>query len=100
MSLTLQCSRPHARFVDWTARFVVGKSCGLEVGDRHLERGDEVPAGALSVIALRQIYETPLALIETVEHAFEDEALRTECLRHGVSLSGDALPTQEDLPEE
>lgn len=97
--LTLSCSRPHIRTVDFqTARFVVAKVCGLDVDGRHLERGDEVPAGALSEVALRQIYDTPLRRIETVEYAFtQDEALRTECLSHGVPPPGD-LPVPEEMP--
>jgi hypothetical protein len=84
--LTLSCSRPHIRTVDFRIeRFVVAKVCGLDVDGRHLERGDEVPAGALSEMALRQVYDTPLRRIETVEYAFtQDEALRTECLARGV----------------
>jgi len=66
---------------------VVAKVCGLDVDGKHLERGDEVPKGVLSETALRQIYDTPLRRIETVEFAFEDEALRTECLTRGVQLS-------------
>ena len=97
--LTLSCSRPHIRTVDFrTSRFVVAKACGLDVDGRHLERGDEVPAGALSETALRQIYDTPLRRIETVEYAFtQDEALRTECLARGVPPPGD-LPEPEETP--
>ena len=97
--LTLSCSRPHIRKVDFgISRFVVAKACGLDVDGRHLERGDEVPAGALSETALRQIYDTPLRRIETVEYAFtQDEALRTECLAHGVPPPGD-LPEPEETP--
>ena len=89
MPLTLLCARPHVRFVDFrTERFVVAKICGLDVDGKHLERGDELPKGVLSETALRQIYDTPLRLIETVEFAFtQDEALRTECLARGVQLS-------------
>lgn len=85
--LSLFCARPHVRTVDpRTARFVVGKVCGLDVNGRHLEMGEEVPRGVLSDEAIRQIYDTPLRRIETIEFAFQDEALRAECLRHGVQI--------------
>jgi hypothetical protein len=57
--------------------------------------GVEVPAGVLSVEALRQIYEPPLRLIETIEYVREDPNLVEACSRQGTSLDRD-LPEQEE----
>ncbi len=78
----LLCDRPHAKTIDFGAsRFIVGKVCGLNVNGRHLERGDEIPKGALSASALREIYEPPLSLIEVLEYAVRDESLLQASLR-------------------
>lgn len=84
----LLCNRPHVDSVDFTdARLIVSKSCGLDLGERHLEMGDEIPRGVLSVEALRLIYDTPLRLIETLDYAVQDPSLLEACLRRGADNS-------------
>ena len=84
----LMCARPHEKSVDFTAgRFVVCTGRGIDIGTvdgvRHLEMGDEVPDGALTEQALRQLYERPVHAIETVEHAATLPHLREACARWG-----------------
>lgn len=86
----LLCDRPHAKTVDFdNSRFIVGKICGLNVQGRHLERGDEIPRGALSASSLREIYEPPLSLIEVLEYAVRDESLLQACLRRDSACADD-----------
>jgi hypothetical protein len=96
---TLLCDRPPARFVDWTSRFVVCKGVGLTVGEKHLEMGDEVPAGVLSAEALRQVYDTPLALIQLIEFAWTIPPLREACARRGVTYDITPSKPQVVLPD-
>ncbi len=85
MSLTFLCDRPHARFVDFEAsRFVVSTTRGMDLGDRKLEMGDEVPRGALSARALRLAYD--VLRVETFGHASKLDYLRETCARRGVRL--------------
>lgn len=103
--LTKLCDRPHIRQVNFnTARFVVGTVRGLDVDGRHLERGEEVPRGALSETALRLEYDLPTRHIETVDYAFTDPDLRIECLKRGVVLDVTtpqvAPPAQEEAARE
>ncbi len=89
----LLCARPHVKEVDFvTARFIVATSSGLNVNGRHLTMGDEVPKGVLSIEALRQIYEPPLRLIETIEYALENPSLVEACTRQGTNLDLPACP--------
>jgi hypothetical protein len=91
----LLCDRPHAKTIDFdNSRFVVGKICGLNVNGRHLERGDEIPRGALSASSLREIYEPPLSLIEILEFAVRDESLLQACLRRDSTCTDDNLDTE------
>jgi len=99
MSASTLCDRPNARFVDWTSRFVVGKGVGLNVSGKHLEMGDEVPGGVLSADALRQVYDTPLALIELIEFAWKNPELREACARRGVTLDITPPKPQIVLPD-
>lgn len=81
----LFCSRPHPRYVDYeTSRFVVTTACGLNVSGSRLERGDEMPRGALSANALRLEYQAHH--IETAEYAKSIPALAEACASRGVSL--------------
>jgi hypothetical protein len=82
-----------------TARFIVCKQSGLDIGEQHLEMGDEIPKGALNAIALRQIYETPLRLIETVEYAAQDPELAAACTRKNVSLDPESEQDPEPEPD-
>lgn len=93
MSLVLLCDRPHVRTVDFrNSRFVVSKAIGLNVDGRHLEMGDDVPVGVLSEEALRQIYDTPLRLIETFEFAQQIPELHQAYLhRHQI----DSMDSEE-----
>lgn len=88
----LLCERPHVKDVDFdTSRFIVSTAVGLNIQGQHLIMGDEVPRGVLNDIALRQIYEPPLRLIETFEYVRQDPALTEACTRQGTVL--------EDLPD-
>jgi hypothetical protein len=81
------CSRPHVKDVPFdTARFVVGSTSGVKVNGQTLVMGDEIPKGVLSVIALRQIYDTPVRLIETVEYARTVPGLVKACEDRNTSL--------------
>jgi hypothetical protein len=86
--LRLLCDRPRACDVDFnTSRFVVSKACGITVGDRKLELGEEVPKGVLSANALRMEYEPPLSHLELLEYIWlSDPNLREACARRGVSF--------------
>lgn len=96
----LLCERPHVKDVDFgdTARFIVSTASGLNVNGQHLVMGDEVPRGVLSVEAMRQIYEPPLRLIETVEYVREDPNLVEACNVKGTSL--DLLTLEVEIPKE
>lgn len=91
----LLCDRPQFHDLDLDAsRFVVGKECGLEVdGVTKLEIGDEIPQGQLDEDTLRQIYEPPLSLIETLKFALGDPILCEACARRGVAEA--AAPPDE-----
>jgi hypothetical protein len=79
---TLLCQRPPADTVDYKAsKFIVCKSIGLNAGGRHFEMGDELPQGILNEHALKEIYDTPLRLIETFEFAVQDEGLMAAMIR-------------------
>jgi len=66
------------------ARFVASTSRGMNLGDKKLEMGDEVPRGALDARALRLLYD--VNRIETFEHASKLDYLREACARRGTSL--------------
>ena len=94
----LLCNRLHVKEVDFnsdTARFIVSKTSGLNVNGQHLTLGDEIPRGVLTDIALRQIYDTPLRLIETIEYARQDPLLVEACTRQGTLLEDPPAQTQE-----
>lgn len=75
--MALFCARPHAKTIDFaTARFVVTKACGLDIPNRHLEMGEEIPQGALDEYALRCEYEPPLRRIELLDFALTDPDLK------------------------
>lgn len=82
--MPLLCDRPHARYIDFDAsRFVV--AIALTLGDKKLERGEEVPAGALDAYILRCEYEAHR--IELVSYVREhDPDLVMACASRGVSL--------------
>ena len=79
--------RPESWAIDFEAsRFIVTKSCGVEIdGNRKLEMGEEIPKGALEADVLRQIYERPLCLIDTLEFVLQEPELREACARSGAS---------------
>lgn len=87
----LLCDRPHVSRVDFkTARFVVGRESGIDIGTdagvRHLRFGEEVPAGALTEYALKLLYTYPAPhMIETVEYAMKLPDLAEACAREGVA---------------
>ncbi len=86
--MPLFCDRPHVDKLDFqAARFVVSKSVGLKMGARLLKMGEEVPQGAFTSVALRQIYEPPLRLIETFEYAATDPGLAAAAQACGTDLN-------------
>jgi hypothetical protein len=75
---------------------------GLNVNGQSLQRGDEVPEGALSAHALQQAYERPLRQIERIDFAFRDPDLRVACESRGVIFNPDeevAAPQQTAPPQ-
>jgi hypothetical protein len=98
----LLCDRPHERSIDFeTSRFIVSKATGLDVNGIHLEMGDEVPEGGLSPRALRQVYEPPLSLIESLDYvkSMDDPYLREACARRGIVLEDSQQPPTEPATE-
>jgi len=82
--LTLLCSRPHVRDVDFrNSRFVVSTGVGLNVDGVHLEMGDEVPPGSLNEYALASEYDATRR-IEVLDYAMTLPHLREACARRGV----------------
>ena len=73
---TMFCQRTPADQVDYAnERFVVCKASGVTAGGRKFELGDELPSGILPPRAMREIYDTPLRLVETMDYAMADEEL-------------------------
>ena len=94
MSLNFLCDRPHPRFVDFDAsRFVVSSARGVNLGDRQLVEGDEVPRGALRTRDLRLAYE--LLRVETFEHAAKLDHLREACARRGTVLEPEKVSAEQ-----
>jgi hypothetical protein len=106
MSAILYCERPHPKTVNFeTARFIVGKSCGVEINGRHFYLGDEVPKGVLTTRALRELYELPYRRIETLEYAQRVPSLnaileRNQALREGYERLKFAVRDCESKPDE
>lgn len=101
--MPLLCDRPHWRDVDFeTSRFIVCKVCGVQIGDRLYEMGEELPRGVLEPDVLRQIYDTPLRLIELAEFAAWDPDLCEACAQKGVFLSQevDQMEVVEEVTDE
>ena len=72
----LFCARTPADQVDYAnERFIACKSVGVTAGGRKFEMGDELPAGVLPPRAMREIYDTPLRLVETMDYALADPEL-------------------------
>ena len=95
----LFCARPHAKFVDFNeGRFIVARGNGLDVGSSHLEYGDEIPKGALTAIALREVYEMQPG-IELLEYAWADPTLREACARRGVAYDPTPVSPKVVLPD-
>lgn len=89
--MPLLTDRPHSRYVDFlTSRFVVSRDLGLNLGDKKLEMGDEIPAGALSTRALRLEYDA--FHIDLLSYAQTVPALREACARR-------AEPPKEETVE-
>lgn len=72
----LMCARRPADAVDFAAeKFVVCKATGVNIYGKRYEMGDELPVAAMPPRALKEIYDTPLRLIETLDYALADEQL-------------------------
>jgi hypothetical protein len=85
----LLCARPHVKTVDFRAsRLVVGRGAGIDIGTsegvRHLEMGEEVPAGVLNDYTLRCLYDAPVRAIETLDYALTIPRFREACARKGI----------------
>lgn len=89
--------RPPLQLVNFaTSRFVVSTWRGLDLGDRKLEYGDELPADALSPYALRCEYDAHR--IEVMEYAKTVPELREAYARKtatGKSYDLDAMTRRE-----
>ena len=74
--MPMLCARTPADQVDYeNERFVVCKVSGVTAGGCRYEIGEELPRGVLNVRAMREIYDTPTRLIETMDYALSDEQL-------------------------
>jgi hypothetical protein len=89
----LMCARKPADQVDYeNERFVVCKATGVNAYGVRYELGDELPRGVLQPRALREIYDTPLRLIETMDYALADEDL----LAAMMARPSAAMPDDEE----
>jgi len=94
--LRLLCKRPQVKTIDFrTARFVVGKSCGLNIGDKHYGIGEEVPHGVLESRVLARLYDTPTRRIELLDYALADPQLAPFCEAHGVGREEPSEPAEQ-----
>jgi len=79
------CDRPSSKVIDFEhSRFVVANCRGLELGDRVLQRGDEILPGTLPLPVLKLEYEHHR--IELVKHAKGDALLSEACALRGTRL--------------
>ena len=82
----LMCARKPADQVDYEhERFVVCKVTGVNAYGVRYEMGDELPQDVLPPRALREIYDTPLRLIETMDYALADEDLLAAMMARPVN---------------
>lgn len=96
--MLLLCERPAPAAVDYeTSRFVVSVHNGLNLGDRIIPMGGEVPAGALPPRALQLEYQCHR--IETFEYASKVDELREACALRGTDLGSAAGASQPAAPE-
>ena len=101
MPAGLMCMRPEADAVDFTPganRFIVCKTVGVNAYGVKYEMGDELPEGVLNARAMREIYDTPLRLIETFEYALTDDALVEAMMRRAPVASDDDEKEEEKVP--
>lgn len=98
----LMCARVPADQIDYdNERFVVCKWIGVLAGGQKFEMGDELPKGILNARALREIYDTPTRLIETMDYALADEDLLKSMMARPVAdLEEDDDGETEPLKEE
>ena len=93
----LMCARRPADLVDYAnERFVVCKATGVNVYGVKYELGDELPAGCLPPRAMREIYDTPLRLIETMDYALADEDLLAAMMARPSVISPDDDEEEDD----
>jgi hypothetical protein len=93
----LLCARTPADQVDYAnERFIVCKIIGVTAYGRKFEMGDELPKGILNARQMREIYDTPTRLIETMDYALADE----ELLARMMARSPVALEEDEEEPED
>ena len=95
----LLCQRTPADQVDYgNERLIVCKICGVIAGGRRFEMGDELPRGVLPPRALREIYDTPLRLVETMDYALADADLLAAMMRRAPAAKQDG--EEEDGEDE
>lgn len=93
----LMCARKPADQVDYeNERFVVCKAAGVNAYGVKYEMGDELPQGALNPRAMREIYDTPLRLIETMDYALADEELLAAMMARPTVTTLDDDEEEED----
>lgn len=93
----LMCARKPADQVDYAnERFVVCKTTGVNVYGTRYEMGDELPVGCLNPRALREIYDTPLRLIETMDYALADEQLLAAMMARPVKADEGEVEDDEE----
>lgn len=98
--MPLLCERPHARYVDFdTSRFVVSDPAGLNLGDRILEWGEEIPRGVLDARALRLEYEHPMQRIQLLSYviAHDPELREAHARKTGLDPRPKLLDDLESL---
>ena len=92
----LLCQRVPADQIDYeNERFIVCKWIGVIAGGCKFEMGDELPKGILNARALREIYDTPTRLIETMDYALADEDLLACMMARPVTDVGNRQETTE-----
>ncbi len=96
----LLCARKTADEVDFeNERFVVCKATGVNVYGKRYELGDELPQGVLNPRAIREIYDTPTRLVETMDYALADEQLLKAMMDRPAAEEGE-VPEDDDEEKE
>ena len=97
----LMCARTPADKIDYdNEKFVVCKVTGVNAYGVKYEMGDVLPQGVLPARALREIYDTPLRLIETMDYALADDQLLAAMMARPTvepDNDGDTEPNEDEF---